>query len=73
MAAMPDETVETTMLAESGPGKTLITTTTAFKTMAIRDSRVQYGMEAGMRGGYLQLDELLASLAPDGGAVQSTI
>jgi uncharacterized protein YndB with AHSA1/START domain len=67
LSAAADEAVETIVLAESGPGKTLITTKTAFKTIAIRDGRVQHGMESGMRGGYLQLDSLIASLVPHSG------
>jgi uncharacterized protein YndB with AHSA1/START domain len=71
-AAADDETVETIMLAESGPGKTLITTKTVYKTMAARDGIV-HGMESGTRDGYLRLDELIASLAPHGGtAAQAT-
>jgi uncharacterized protein YndB with AHSA1/START domain len=69
MFASADEAVETIVLAESGPGKTLITTKTAHKTIAIRDGLAQPGMESDARDGYLRLDELIASLAPHGGTV----
>ena len=62
-----DEAIETIVLAESGPGKTLITTKTAYTTMAMRDgivqSSIERGMESGTRDAYLRLDELIASLS----------
>jgi uncharacterized protein YndB with AHSA1/START domain len=73
MFAAADEAVETIVLAESGPGKTLITTKTEYKTMAIRDGLVQHGMGWGMEGAYVQLDELIASLSTSSGtAAQAT-
>jgi uncharacterized protein YndB with AHSA1/START domain len=73
MSGSTDEAVETIVLAESGPGKTLITTKTMYKTIAIRDGLAQPGMESGARDAYLRLDELIASLAtPSGTAAQPT-
>lgn len=73
MFAAADEALETIVLTESGPGKTLITTKTAYKTMAIRDGLVQHGMGSGMEDAYERLDELVASLATRSGtAAQAT-
>jgi uncharacterized protein YndB with AHSA1/START domain len=69
MGGTVDETVETLVFAEAGLGKTLITAKTAFKTKAVLDGLLgQGGMESGAKDGYVRLDELLASLAANGGA-----
>ncbi|HKP55698.1 MAG TPA: SRPBCC domain-containing protein [Polyangiales bacterium] len=59
--ASGDESVETVVLTEAGPGKTLITTKNTYKTNAIRDAFVQQGSGSG-EVMYLRLDELLESL-----------
>jgi uncharacterized protein YndB with AHSA1/START domain len=67
-----DEVVETLVLTEAGPDKTVITTKNVYKTMAMRDGFVQRGMGAGADP-YMRLDELIASLAkPTGTAAQTT-
>lgn len=58
-----DEAVETLVLIESGPRTTIITTTTVYKTMAIRDGIVQHATGTAMEDAYERLDELVASLA----------
>ena len=58
-----DEIVETVVLTDAGPDKTLITTRNVYKTKAIRDGFVQQGMGPTMRDPYVRLDELIESLA----------
>ena len=70
MGAAADETVETLVLAESSPGKTIITTKFEYKTMAIRDGLVKHGPASAMGDSYDRLDELVASLATRSREVQ---
>ena len=67
-----DEVVETLVLTEAGPDKTLITTKNVYKTKAIRDGFVQRGMGAAAQDPYVRLDELIASLATRGGSAART-
>jgi uncharacterized protein YndB with AHSA1/START domain len=70
MIAAADETLETVVLAEAGPGKTLITAKTEYKTMAVRDGFLQFGRHMDP---YARLDELIASFVEQGGsAAQAT-
>ncbi len=62
MNGTDDETIETVVLSDAGPSKTLITAKSVYKTMALRDAMMQRGTATGIKGGYVQLDELLASL-----------
>lgn len=66
------ECVETLVLTEAGPDKTLITTKNLYQSMAIRDSFVQHGSAASGKDMYLRLDELLASLATRNGTAAQT-
>jgi uncharacterized protein YndB with AHSA1/START domain len=68
MGAAAEEAVETLVLTEAGPDKTLVTTTTVYKTKAIRDGLVQQGMGLAAKDPYVRLDELVASLATRSGA-----
>ncbi|HMF29214.1 MAG TPA: SRPBCC family protein [Candidatus Cybelea sp.] len=67
-----NEAVETLMLTEAGPDKTLITTKIVYKTKAIRDGFVQRGMGAATTDPYVRLDELIASLATRSGTAAQT-
>lgn len=59
--ASGDEAVETVVLTEAGPGKTLITTKNTYKTNAIRDAFVKQGSGSGADP-YVRLEELIESL-----------
>jgi uncharacterized protein YndB with AHSA1/START domain len=67
MIGAPGESIETIVLSEAGPGKTLITTKTEYESVELRN-RVMPGVELGLAGAHVQLDELLASLLSQGGA-----
>src|SRR5262249_17622442 len=66
MGAAAGDIVETLVLTEAGPDKTLITTKNVYETMAIRDGFVQ-GMGPATFDPYVRLDELIASLATRSG------
>jgi uncharacterized protein YndB with AHSA1/START domain len=66
------EAIETLVLTEAGPDKTLITTKNAYKTKAIRDALVQQGMGPVAQDPYVRLDELIASLATRNGTAAQT-
>lgn len=67
-----DEIVETVVLTDAGPGKTLITAQNVYPSMAVREALVQQGGHLGAQKGYEALDDLLESLGAGGGASHAT-
>lgn len=67
-----DEIVETLVLTEAGPDKTVVSTKNVYKTMAIRDGFVKQGMGPEMKDPYVRLEELIASLPSGGGSAART-
>jgi uncharacterized protein YndB with AHSA1/START domain len=68
MDGSEDETLETVVLTDAGRGKTLITNTYVYTSMAVRDRTVELGGSKGAQGGYAALDTLLESLTISGDA-----
>lgn len=58
----PDSvSLERLVLTDLGDGRTQLHVTSMFDSFEARDAMIASGMETGMREGYEQLDELLAS------------